>query len=181
MIARFNAIIAGAALAAALGLPAVCNANAHPTQAIAPVAQNPCAAPLPLQAAFGGGVGTLSTLQGGGYTFRLFRFVAPGLRAELPQFGIKPLAGDNPATFSFVLPHGRHRYDGLAHVFQSGPWQHVCYQGSVYVDGGTSAAFIAHPRTAMMRLDGTIAGAWARVDVWIGDGHYYVFGRMRSR
>lgn len=119
-------------------------------------------------------------VRGGGYTFELFRFADPGLRPELSQFGVRPLPGDHVSTYSFTLPNGRH-YDGAAHVFGQGAQQQVCYRGAAYVDGGNSAAFIAHPRTAAVRLDGVIVGGRARMDVRVGSTHYYVFGQVQSR
>ncbi len=97
----------------------------------------------------------------------------------MSQFGIRPLPGDHVSTYTFTLPNGRH-YDGLAHVFGDGARQQVCYQGVAYDDGGNSAAFIAHPRTATIRLDGTIVGGRARMDVSVGNAHYYVFGQVRN-
>lgn len=167
------------AAGAILGTPHL--TGGQPLRAAQPVAQDRCVAPLPLQLAFGSGVGTLATVQGGGYSFQLFRFAAPGLRAELPQFGLRPLPGDHVATYTSTLPHGRHRYNGLAHVFQHGATQHVCDQGPAYVDGGNSAAFIAHPRTTTVRLDGTIAGERARVTLRVGKASYYVFGPLRAK
>ncbi len=179
MTTRCAALITGAALVGLVGSPLLATSSA--VHAATRVAQDPCVAPLPLQPTYSSGVGTLSTLQGGGYTFRLFQFAAPGLREELRQLGARPLPGDNVATFSFALPNGGHRYDGLTHVFHSGAGQQVCYRGAAYVDGGNSAAFIAHPRTATIRLDGTIVGGRARMDVSVGNAHYYVFGQVRNR
>ena len=178
MMTTRRALVAGAALVGLLGSLLFAT---RPTAHAARDAQDPCAAPLPLDLAYRSGVGTVTTLRGGGYTFELFRFTAPSLRTDLRQVGIQPVPGDNPATFSFRLPGGGHRYDGLAHVFPSGAGQHVCDQGSAYVDGGNSAAFIAHPRTVAMRLDGTIVGTRARVDVRVGRAHYEVFGQLQSR
>jgi len=179
MNTTITTLAASAILASFLGTPRL--GGGQPAHAAQPIAQDRCAAPLPLQLAFGSGVGTLATVRDGGYSFQLFRFAEPGLRTELLQFGIRPLPGDHVATFAFALPNGRHRYNGLAHMFQNGATQHVCYQGPAYLDGGNSAAFIAHPRTATVRLDGTIASGQARVTLRVGNASYYVSGVLRAK
>lgn len=179
MHARLSALVASAAFVGVFGLPAV--GADHPAHAAPPVTRDRCASPLPVQPAFGSGVGTQATLQGGGYTFELFQLTGSAWRQTLQRFGVRALTGEAVATFDFRLPHDRHHYDGLTHVFRAGAHQQVCMRGPVYLDGGTSAAFIAHPRTVTLRLDGTIVGGWAWIHVRVGAAHYDVFGLLRTR
>ena len=77
MTTRCAALITGAALVGLVGSPLLATSSA--VHAATRVAQDPCGAPLPLQLAFGGGVGTILVVRGGGYTFNLFRYADPGL------------------------------------------------------------------------------------------------------
>ncbi len=124
------------------------------------------------------GPGTLQTLTSGPYSFTLSRY--RGFTASVRQAtGITPPPGDTVLPFSFNVPGG-HAYVGLTNVVQQRAQDHVCLRGVAYWDLGNGSNADRTPPVAV-RLTGTIGATYARVDLYVGAVHYFVYGRPRTR
>ncbi len=123
------------------------------------------------------GPGATVTVASSAYSFTLARFT--GFNDYLHQAtGITPPAGDSVAPFAFGVPGG-HYYIGLTNVVRQGTQDHVCLRGIAYRDLGNVNADRVPP--VAVTLDGTITSNYARVNLYVGATHYYVYGRPRTR
>jgi hypothetical protein len=145
-----------------------------PAVAVACAFTFPDSQPLRVLPHMGGGSATVTRVRGAGITFTLTRF--PGFNITVRRaFGRTPPAGDTVEPFNMALPDG-HSYAGLTNVVRDGDRAVVCLRGIAYRDQGNGAApGLAPP--AVVRLDGTISAGFARVDLYAGTAHYYVYGR----
>jgi len=124
------------------------------------------------------GPGVIVTVASGAYSFNLSRYT--GFNGSVRQAtGMTPPAGDSVAPFAFGVPGG-HYYIGLTNVLRQGTQDHVCLRGIAYRDLGNGPNADQAPPVAVT-LDGTIAANYARVDLYVGATHYYVYGRPRTR
>jgi len=123
------------------------------------------------------GPGVVVTVASGAYSFNLSRYTNFNDVARQAT-GITPPTGDSVAPFAFGLPGG-HYYSGLTNVVRQGTQDHVCLRGIAYRDLGNINADRVPP--VAVTLDGTIGANSARVDLYVGATHYYVYGRPRTR
>lgn len=175
---RIKLLTAGAVLVSSvwlwpIGSPPAAHASISPVQ-------DPCAAPLPKQVAMTGGPGTKTMLRASGLTFYLSQFRG-GLGQELSFFHVKPLPNDDVAEFDLVLPHRVHVYAGPTHVFRHGGKLHLCRSGPVMVDAHGNTSEQINPYTVQLRLDGTIVGSRAWINVWVGRAHYRLAGHTSTQ
>jgi len=124
------------------------------------------------------GPGVIVTVASGAYSFNLSRYTAFNDSVRQAT-GITPPTGDNVAPFAFGLPGG-HYYIGLTNVVRQGTQDHVCLRGVAYRDLGNVGNTDRVPAVAVT-LNGTIGATYARVDLYVGATHYYVYGRPRTR
>jgi len=123
------------------------------------------------------GPGVIVTAASGAYSFNLARYTAFN-DVVRQNIGITPPAGDSVAPFAFGVP-GDHYYNGLTNVVRQGAQDHICLRGIAYRDLGNINADRVPP--VAVTLDGTIGATYARVDLYVGATHYYVYGRPRTR
>jgi hypothetical protein len=119
------------------------------------------------------GAGVILSLSGGGNNFTLARYT--NFNSYVKQaLGITPPPGDVVAPFAFSVPGG-HSYTGLTNVVQQGSQDQICLHGVVYRDLGNGSNADRVPPVAVT-LTGTISATYARIDLYAGAAHYFVYG-----
>ena len=161
-------VIAGAT-SVSLGSPA--------TRVHAVSMADPCGVALPASRALpvASGIQTSTKLAVGGFIFYLNQFGARGLDAEVELLGSRPPAGDAVATWSLALPGDKSVYVGLTHVFTHGAQQHICVQGTAFLNLGNGSGAASAP-SVPVSLDGTVSAARARIVARLGKVTYTLSG-----
>jgi len=186
---RFGYAVIGIALIGSFTVPVPRTGHASAALVLAATA-DPCRVRLPLNDGMSGL--RYSTLHAAPYTLTLGQYGRAGTRQELRLLHGTSLPGDTIEQIEFTLPGPVYFVSGLVHAFTDtgGLTQRVCVDQPLYINHGNSAYDIAHPHTAMVRVDGLVATIppdaagyvtmkFARFTIWIGGAHYSLFGSMK--
>lgn len=185
---QMGTFMVGVMLAGVLMIPSKGEPTANATAPMMSGAADPCRTRLPLENGMSGL--HYSTLHAKPYTLTLGQFGRAGTRQELRSLHGTSLPGDTIEQIEFSLPGQVYLVSGLVHAFTntSGLTQHVCADQPLYINHGNSAYDIAHPHTAMVRVEGFVVSTplnagyismkFARFTIWIGGAHYSISGSM---